>query len=580
MSTKVTCLAMVCLLVVGLILLASLHKPLAALANRQPQQTPSQSDAPASDAGVLAGDPYAFVNQPWDWVEGYANPGETVHATLRRHGELYAAAQTVAESDGSFAIQLLRGGEQVDILVGDIVEVSGGGLDETITVVDIAGVIDSDSDTVRGQVSGGSFPAQGIANVGFAWDRGLATKPITIDAGGLFTAGFGSSVDIGTDHLAKAVYEDPESNQIVQVLYPEGLDIRVLVTEGIVEGVAAPDTAITITVSHGSEVKGTAVTTTDKTGFFSTAVYDDHGIKARLELGDHVTVDKTGRSREMDVSLHHISHIQPWNDRVVGTVKGVTLPSEGTQGRVDLWDAADDQWHTQYVGIGPDGTYSADFSGIVEMTPNAIVRVWVTEPEGIQQAALGWALDIGASTSDDVVWGYGTVSSTAYITLYHGVEDSVPVDVIGTATTVVNKMGYFSTTVESNGFTVDIQPYQGLVVQAGEYVETLLISSVRAEADVGNNTLTMFGPPGAIVHIEARRAGVAREDAPYQADYAWRGATIGSNGTVTVDLSPFDVRPGDWFDITYYGAEDGVAVHSLVVSGEKIYLPAVLRNVQ
>ncbi len=549
------------------------------------------TDAMASDSHVISVKGplphYAYVNQPWDWVEGAAQAGATISATLLRGGSPIAAATTRVGSDGLFAFEFREGGDHLDILVGDQVVMSGGGLDTTIPVADIVGGIGVGSDTVSGWAAGGVLPAEGVVGVGLAWDLSLALEPINFDQSGVFTADFNTSVDIGYDHLAKVVHQDPEGNQVIQILYPEGLGIRALIHESRVEGVTTPGASVEVEVSDGNGVKGTATVTADETGFFSTSVYDQGGGSVRFALGDHIAVGKLGHAREMTLTLYHVSYVQPWNNRVVGTVKGVALPPDGVQGRVDVWSAVDEQWYSQHVSIGPDGSYGADFDGVVDMTSADIIRLWVTMPDGTQQAALGWALHVTASTSDDTVSGYATVSSTAIITLYRGLEGESPVDVIGTATAVPDAMGYFSTTVISGASGVDIAPSNVVVVQAGEHYRTLFVGSIDIlQADLENNALLLSGMPNSTVHLEGRRPGVIREDAPYQDDYVWRQTVMGPDGTALV-LLPFDLQANDWFDITCYHPQNGIAVHRLAGAPSEstplaklLYLPVVLRELE
>jgi hypothetical protein len=262
----------------------------------------------------------------------------------------------------------------------------------------------------------------------------------------------------------------------------------------------------------------------------------------------------------------------------------MSFPPEGSHGRVDLWSVAEQRWYSQYVGIGEYGSYSADFGGMVDMGPTDLVRVWATSPDGTQQAALGWTLEVGTSVTDDTVWGYTTVSTTAHITLYRTLDGGSPIGVLGTADALVDATGFFSTSVLSQDLPVDIAPSHVLLAQAGEHVRTLYVGLIEMTADVAQDELSISGPPGVTLHLEGRRRGVRREDAPYQTDYVWREVSLGPDGSAVVDVSPFDVREADWFDLTGYDTGVGTAVHRLVaVPGEpadsyQIYLPVVARN--
>jgi hypothetical protein len=217
------------------------------------------------------------------------------------------------------------------------------------------------------------------------------------------------------------------------------------------------------------------------------------------------------------------------------------------------------------------------------MSPADFVRVWATAADGSQQASLGWTLDLGVSTSSDTVWGYGTVSSTAAITLYRGIDNQRPTELLGTATALTDLTGYFSTTVMSNSTPIDIAPSNVLVVQAGEHIHTFFVGLIDLQADVDNDMLLIKGPPGSRVHLEGRRPGVLREDAPYQDDYLWQGVTIGPTGEVVVGPLSFDVQVNDWFDITCYDMEERATIHRLIAVPdetitllEKVFLPLII----
>lgn len=527
------------------------------------------------------GEVFAYINQPWDWVDGITSPGATVDATLTRGGVAIAIASTSADAQGVFSLHFASGGNHIDLLVGDEVTVSGGSLNATLTLIDIDGSIDVGSDLVTGQASGGVFPTQGVASVGWPSDLSFTTQPFDFADDGSFMADFGGLFDIDVEHLAKVNYTDPNGNMVVQLFSPESLDIRARISEGFIEGVTTPGETVSVLVSDEDGPKGTATVQADATGFYSTPVYD-RGVKVRLELGDLVEVKNSQHARAAALKMFHVSYVQPWNDRVVGTILGINFPPEGTMGRVDLWSVAEQEWIRQYVGIGPDGTYGADFDGVVDVTIGDVARVWAATPDGNQQAALGWALDLGASLSDDEVWGYTTVSSTVYINLYRELSDSTPVGLIGTATTVAQTSGFFSTRVFSNSLPVDIAPTNVVQIVAGAHLRTLYVGLLEMSVDVEEDRLTIGGPPNAVMHIEARRRGVLREDAPYQPEYAWREITLNASGSATVDLAPYDLASGDWVDLTAYGPEVGAAVHTLLtvpgVTGKGIYLPMIKRT--
>ena len=557
----------------GLAANATIHQE--ASAGCPPCRKPVHTCIPADTA------PFAFVNQPWDWLEGVVDPDATVQATLKRGGSPIASVSTVADSTGWFSLEFLDQGSHVDILVGDEVEVSGGGLGATIAIPEIVGSLDVTTDSVAGQVSGASLPALGDVCVRLPADLNFVAGKTWFDSTGRFGVAFGGQLDIGYDHLAQVVYEDPNGNYVVQLLYPEGLNPRALIDESRIEGVTTPNSQITVLAWDINGAKGQAETTADDTGYYSTGVFTD-GQKVSFALGDHVAVIKPGHVREMILNMRHVSYALPWNEMVYGTVYGMSLPAEGAQGRVDVWSPTEKRWYTQYVWIGPGGQYGADFSNIVDITAATMIRVWATADDGSQQAALGWGLDLGTSIADDRVWGYTTIDTTAVITVYDHLESSVPVGVLGTATVLADATGFFSTTVLSNGLTVDIAPSQVVVARAGEYRQELFVGFVGMEASAAADRLSLTGPRGAVVHVEGRHPGNGPAGAPQQTGTVWREVTLDSDGKAEVDLAPFDLQPGDLFDLTFYPVEQGLAIHTREVVPTElpfhIYLPLIVRN--
>ena len=88
------------------------------------------------------------------------------------------------------------------------------------------------------------------------------------------------------------------------------------------------------------------------------------------------------------------------------------------------------------------------------------------------------------------------MSCTASITLYRGVVDDQPTDIVGSASVLTNNSGYYSTTIFSNSVSVDIDPSNVLVVQTGEHIHTFFVGLIDIQADIDNDMLLIKGPPG------------------------------------------------------------------------------------
>jgi hypothetical protein len=518
--------------------------------------------------------PFAFVKQPWGWVEGVVNPDAPINATLIRGSSVIASASTTADMTGWFSLEFLQDGIHLDILSGDQVLVSGGGLDETLTIPEIIGHINVNEDSVAGQISGVPIPALGDVCVRLPAELKFVSGKTWFDADGRFGIEFSGVLDIISDHLAQVVYEDPNGNYIVEIIYPEGLNPRVLIEEGRVEGITSPNSQVTIHIRNAFDVhKGLAEITADSTGFYSTEFFRD-GRKVRIELGDQVTIAKPGQVREMTVNMTHVSYIHPWNDKVFGTVHGIELPAEGSQGRVEVWNVHEQRWYSQYVWIEPDGQYGADFTDVGILDSGSMIRLWATANDGSQQVALGWDLSLGVSTSRNEVWGYTTGNSPVEIFLYRGLVNNEPIDLIGTATPIAQPNGYYSSQVMSDGQPVAISPSNVVIVNTSDHVRSIFVGQVSADVDVVQNRLTVYGPSSAVLHVEGRHS--------LQSGYVWQEVVLNSAGTATLYLSDFDILPGDVFDLTSYIEEHGLVIHNMIAAPGQptspIYLPLVTRT--
>ena len=516
--------------------------------------------------------PFAYVNQPWDWVEGAVSPGSQVNATLTRGASNIAYASSTADLNGWFSFDFQASAAHVDIIAGDEVTLVGGGLNETIQVVDIQGWIDVSGDTVAGIANGGAFEGWGVVCVREPFDPLFDSKEVYFDANGRYDVDFSGQSDIHDDYVAQVVYPDPNGNYVVQVLYPEGLDLNVLISEDRIEGLTTPGSQVSVVVWDESGGKGTAVTTADSLGFYSTSVLVN-GKKVDLQLGDHVGVSNLGHTRETFLQLSHESWIQPWNKVVQGIVQGVALPSGGTQGKVDLWSVIEKKWYSQYTWIEGDGRYGVVFDEVPQMSVNDRIRLWVSDGNGIQQAAFGTNLDLGISIGNSLVWGYTIADSPVTLTLYRGEDGGTPVDVLGVAGTRADALGYFSASLERDGSPVVVTPGNIIQFENGEFTKYYFVGKVAITGDSDTDILTITGPANAVVQLEGFRI-----ENTTSTSFVWKETTIGVDGQVQIDLAPDDLQDDDIFKIVTYQDENGFMVEYLkeIYSAElRIFLPLI-----
>jgi len=528
--------------------------------------------------------PFAYINQPWDWVEGAVTPDSQVNATLSRGVSTISTASTTADTGGWFSLEFENDGVHEDILPGDDVILSGGGLDETITVVDIVGWIDVAGDAVGGIGSGSTFDVWGDVCVRQPFDPLFISKEAYFDAEGRFDVDFSGVVDIEYDYIAQVVYPDPNGNFVVQVFYPEGLDLNVLIDEDRIEGVTTPGEEVNVSVWNDQGEKGSAITTADDTGFYSTAVFNN-GNLVDIVLGDYVGVSNSGHAREAFVTLSHESWIIPWINRVEGKVQGVDLEPSGKQGRVDLWSMSEGKWYPKYVWIESDGSYGADFDELPEeMSPIDRIRLWVSDGDGYQQASFGSNLEVGVSLGNSEVWGHTIAGSIVNIILFRG-EDSEgnPIDVLGDGGVRVDSTGNFTTTVMMNEQTVGVSPGNILQVNVSfeynmetiEFSKLFFIGNVALSGDSEQDILSIFGPANADVHVEGFRTQTTTSES-----YYWVQEMLGEDGQAEIDMSSEDILEEDIFKVTAYMSDDGISIERLTAlysDSRGVFLPFISR---
>jgi hypothetical protein len=564
-SAKFFCLTTVSVLLAGVLLLVSLQTPLSVQADGQSQVAldqqpvfPLPKTAGPSDAANAA--PFAFVNQPWDWVEGQTTPGATVQATLLRNSSIYTTTQTVADSDGWFTLQFLQDDNPLDILEGDEVAIFGGALIASIDVITIEGTIDTVSDTVSGRMEGGVFPAAGIVGVGRASDTLFTTHTITTAADGTYFVDFSSEVDIQSGDVAKVWYINPDGNQVRKILYSDGLDVRIGVTRDVVEGVTVPGTTVQVTVGDSSGEKGTVTVTADRTGHYRTQI---PGGTTPIDIvgGDTVTATALGKTAEVDVNVRHVSHIKPSDGTVSGQLLGGVFPASG---RVSLWHAETDKWYHEDILIDAAGNYVADFSDVVDVALADRAIVWYIDPNGNQIESVVSCLKIGTSITTDLVWGYTTPEVSVDVT----VRDDSGGSIVGTATTSADQRGFFETAVGGSA-SLDIVPGQEVNVVAGDLESSLLISRLQVSPDFADQTLAINGPPGAILHVDLHRSD----------ESAWTEVAADNSGYALVKVnSGYDLQAGDRLELVSYQVAQGYTIHQRFRLLHSVSLPLILRN--
>jgi hypothetical protein len=160
---------------------------------------------------VAANAPLVRVNLSSDIVDGYATPLATATLVLKRGGAVLATAQAQTASNGAYSAFFLAGGSVVDLLPGDVVEVTA-----SPTVVNAAialtGTLDPQANTVSGTGPAGA-PILVVAYRCAVGGCVHTSMTVIAGAGGAYVADFSGILDLDPTSYAYVQAADALGNQ-------------------------------------------------------------------------------------------------------------------------------------------------------------------------------------------------------------------------------------------------------------------------------------------------------------------------------------------------------------------------------
>jgi hypothetical protein len=267
--------------------------------------------------------PFLRVSQSEDTVEGIAIPNATVNVTVTRGTETFVAS-TTAEGDGWFVIDGWEFSPEVDVQVDDIVEMSSDGVSRTLTVVAMTGVPNIEFDTISGHIDGASEDDPVRIEI---WGAGGGSVDTTTDASGNYDTDLGGW-DLKAGHELGVWYITGDGDECgITVAY---LMIFVNLTADWIDGGTQPTATLNITLT-GSGIKGTAMTNSDKDGYFFTNIYTDATV-VDIISGDSIQITADGRQASVDAIL------TVEVNAVADTISGYTVPDTDVMVRIDDGD--------------------------------------------------------------------------------------------------------------------------------------------------------------------------------------------------------------------------------------------------
>jgi len=258
----------------------------------------------------------------------------------------------------------------------------------------------------------------------------------------------------------------------------------------------AANAPVTLTLKEGSgTVKGTGSATSNNSNYFSAYLYDATGQRAIIAAGDTLEADFGGGNVVTMTVTGMTANVDADADAITGTG-----PSDTPLGvEVGNFD--------QTVTTGGSGAWSADASGIEDITPGEQVLVKHIN-ENYHETwlyAVAPVVYVRASGSgqtsyqaDSYVSGYATRRAVVDVTLQRGGATVAT----RRLTTWWDGMGYYYSTYlyDALGLDADIQGNDEIVIAASTPF-TITVPGIQATVDAETDTVAGSGPANADLGI-------------------------------------------------------------------------------
>lgn len=193
------------------------------------------------------------------------------------------------------------------------------------------------------------------------------------------------------------------------------------------------------------------------------------------------------------------------------------------------------------------------------------VRVWLVTPLGDEIAWVGSGLEIGASVSTDMLWGYTTPETGVNAT----VKDAASGTVLGTASTQADSDGYFTMSAKNGSNLVDLKPGVEIAITANGQQSSFTIGEINIYWDYPQQKLEIQGIPNTVMHLELRREGAR----------FWQEIVLDGSGAASIVFDgSYVTKIADRLDLVFYDTQSGQATHQTFPLGATIFLPLVVKN--
>ena len=302
------------------------------------------------------------VNYAHDWVEASTTPGDSLEVVIEGKAEMDGTAGI----DGWFRThehQETWDPAPPDLEVGDAVTVtSGAGYSASVNPIGaIDGVVDVENDRITGTLNA-PFSEPLMVRCAVWVDNG--PEPIEISDvdpdGGEFSCDFNGSWDLETGQDVAIMYFQPDGTRVINVITAPYA--RANYSWNGVDGWFGPGVSVQFTVTNQlDEFKGSGSGQAKPDGWMD-------GVNCGCDMlpGDLVEVVSDAGFHAVLQPILITTVLLEEDDMVLGDMyNGVFAAS----GYVEDWNHGRQTGARLQIDIGPDGSYTAYFSGIMDLLP-------------------------------------------------------------------------------------------------------------------------------------------------------------------------------------------------------------------
>jgi len=340
------------------------HRASQRSAGVEPPEAPAALDAPQAATGVDGLDSCYIYENENEIYGTVITPSLNLTLTLKGDGAVKSQITTAANEWGEFRVYFtdtIRGGDLIEVTLPDQTPI-------TIDVVHLGVEPNKATDIIHG-----TAPANDSVQVDLHSTYGSFSIQADTDASGHFSADFSGQVDIFLGDRAHIHYRNADDFMIeLRNLYVPGLSVSP--ANGYASGIAAPGATVALVLKDSAgTIKATDSRLASSSGSFYTYFDPDDPCAPGVDIlvGDRVEMSYSGQPTvTVEVVDVTVNSIDPATDVVAGAAPA--------NGKVEVY--AGDSYVAagtlyQVVTANAAGQYTADFNGMLDLTPGSFASV-------------------------------------------------------------------------------------------------------------------------------------------------------------------------------------------------------------